>query len=109
MVKSGKKSIKRGDNIMVIAGRDKGKRGKVIRIYPDAGRALIEGINFITKATKPNPQLNQQGGFVSRESTIAVSNVMLYCDTCQKGTRTGVRKTPEGKSERICKKCNGVI
>jgi len=104
-----RKDIKRNDIVTVITGRDKGKRGKVIRLYPRSDRALVEGINFVTKATKPNPQLNQSGGFVSKETNINISNLMLYCSTCQKGVRTSIRLTPEGKKERICKKCNGVI
>ena len=108
-MKVARKKIKRGDAVLVVTGRDKGKRGKVIRVFPENDRALIEGINFITKATRPNPQLNQQGGFITKESTIALSNVMLYCETCQKGVRTTVRRSPEGPGERICKKCNGVL
>jgi len=108
-MKAVRKKIKRGDSVLVVAGRDKGKRGKVIRVFPDDDRALVEGVNFITKATRPNPQLNQTGGFVTKESTIALSNIVIYCDTCQKGVRTSVRKNPQGKSERICKKCNGVV
>ena len=108
-MKALRREIKRNDTVVVIAGRDKGKRGKVIRIYPRNDQALIEGINFVTKATKPNPQLNQSGGFVKKEANISISNLQLYCSTCQKGVRTSVRRTPEGDKERICKKCNGVI
>ena len=108
MIKAQSK-IKRDDTVVVIAGRDKGKRGKVLRVYPDNGRALVEGINFITKAVKPNPQLNQSGGFVTKEAAIVLSNLMLHCSTCQKGVKTSVRVSPDGEKERICKKCNGAI
>jgi len=101
--------VKRDDIVIVVAGRDRGKRGKVLRVYPENGRALVEGVNFITKAVKPDAQLNPSGGFVTKETSIALSNLMLYCSTCQKGVRMSVRVSPEGEKERICKKCNGVI
>ncbi len=105
----GRIKVKRDDVVMVLAGRDKGKQGKVLRVYPEKGRALVEGVNFITKAVKPNPQLNQSGGFVTKEASIELSNLMLYCSTCQKGVKTSVRINPDDEKERICKKCNGVI
>ena len=104
-----RKDIKRDDTIVVVSGRDKGKRGKVIRVYPHNNRALVEGINFITKATKPDPQVNQSGGFVKKETTINLSNLMLYCATCQKGVRSSKRISPDGEKQRICRKCNGTI
>jgi large subunit ribosomal protein L24 len=67
--------IRRDDIVEVLAGRDRGKRARVLRVYPRKGRALVEGVNFITKATRPDPKLNQSGGFVTKESLIDVSNL----------------------------------
>jgi large subunit ribosomal protein L24 len=67
--------IRRDDVVEVLAGRDRGKRARVLRVYPRKGRALVEGVNFITKATRPDPKLNQSGGFVTKESLIDVSNL----------------------------------
>jgi large subunit ribosomal protein L24 len=67
--------IRRDDIVEVLAGRDRGKRARVLRVYPRKGRALVEGVNFITKATRPDPKLNQSGGFVTKESLINVSNL----------------------------------
>ena len=67
--------IRRDDIVQVLAGRDRGKRARVLRVYPRKGRALVEGVNFITKATRPDAKLNQAGGFVKKESLIHVSNL----------------------------------
>jgi large subunit ribosomal protein L24 len=67
--------IRRDDIVEVLAGRDRGKRARVLRVYPRKGRALVEGVNFITKATRPDAKLNQSGGFVTKESLIDVSNL----------------------------------
>jgi len=71
----GKSHIRRDDIVEVLAGRDRGKRARVLRVYPKKARALVEGVNFITKATRPDPKLNQTGGFVKKEGLIHVSNL----------------------------------
>jgi large subunit ribosomal protein L24 len=70
-----KAHIRRDDIVEVLAGRDRGKRGRVLRVYPRKERALVEGVNFVTKAMRPDPKLNQSGGFVKKESLIHVSNL----------------------------------
>ena len=101
--------IKRDDQVIVDAGRSKGKRGRIIKIYYDTGRALVEGANIISKATKPNPRVNQPGGFVKKEAPVHISNLLLFCPTCNKGVKVKRVKEKDGKIKRICKKCNNAI
>ena len=102
------RKIKKGDNVVVIAGRDKGKRGDVKQII-DAEHVVVAGVNQVKKHTRPNPMKNQPGGIVTKEMPIDVSNVQLICPTCRKGVRVGRRYTADGRKERYCKKCgNGL-
>lgn len=103
-----KRYIRRDDIVYVIAGRDKGKRGKVLRVSPDRGVAFVEGVNVLVKAIRPDPQLAQSGGFVRREGPIALSKLQLFCSNCQKPTRIA-RKVSGDRKERICKRCNNPI
>ena len=82
-----KRSIKRDDTVIVISGRSKGKKGRVLRVFPGTNRALVEGVNLITKATKPDPRNNQPGGFVKKEGTIHISNLLHYDSASDKGVR----------------------
>ncbi len=104
----GKPHIRRDDIVYVIAGRDKGKRGKVLRVSPDRNKAFVEGVNLLVKAIRPDPQVAQSGGFVRREGAISLSNLQLFCPTCQKPTRI-TRQIVGGRKERVCKKCNNPI
>jgi len=106
--KKGKPYIRRDDIVYVIAGRDRGKRGKVLRVSPDKGVAFVEGANVLVKAIRPDPQLAQSGGFVRREGPIALSNLQLFCPSCQKPTRIARRASGDRK-ERVCKRCNNPI
>ena len=94
--------IKSGDTVIVIAGKDKGKKGKVLEAYPKKLRVLVEGVNIATKSEKPNKN-NPQGGIVKKEMPIHVSNVMYYDAKSGKGTRLGY-KIVDGKKVRIAKK-----
>ena len=96
--------IKKNDTVMVLCGKDKGKTGKVLRVFPEKERVIIEGVNLVKRHTKPNPK-NQQGGIVSREASLHISNVNLFCSRCQKGVRFGVRLLEDGSKVRICRKC----
>ena len=93
--------IKSGDTVIVIAGKDKGKKGKVLEAYPTKLRVLVEGVNIATKSEKPNKN-NPQGGIVKKEMPIHVSNVMYYDAKSGKGTRLGY-KIVDGKKVRIAK------
>ena len=100
--------VKRDDIVEVICGEDKGKRGRVLSVDPEANKVLVEGVNRVYKHMKPNRR-NAQGGRLSKEMPIAASNVLLYCGTCRKGVRIGRRYAPDGRKERFCRKCgNGL-
>ncbi len=101
--------IKRDDMVVVNSGRSKGKKGRVLRIYPETDRALVEGVNLVTKATKPDPRMNQPGGFVKKEGTIHVTNLLLYCSACDRGVRIRKVRSPDGKLQRLCTRCQGAI
>jgi large subunit ribosomal protein L24 len=94
--------IKKGDNVVVIAGRDKGKRGDVSRIV-DANHVIVNGVNTVKKHTKPNPMKNQPGGIVTKEMPIDVSNVAIYNPVTKKADRIGVRTLEDGRKVRFFK------
>jgi large subunit ribosomal protein L24 len=100
--------IRRNDTVMVTAGKDRGKRGRVLRLLPTTNRLVVEGVNMIKRHTRPNPQRNIQGGILEREGALHASNVMLVCPECGKATRVGHRIQGDRKV-RICRKCEGVV
>ena len=102
-----KMSIRTGDKVRVIAGKDKGKESKVLVVYPHKQRIVIERVNLIKKATRPTTR-NPQGGILEIEGTVHVSNVMIVCPKCSQPTRIG-RKREDGARVRFCKKCNNDI
>jgi large subunit ribosomal protein L24 len=102
-----KMSIRTGDKVRVIAGKDKGKESKVLAVYPYKSRIVIERVNMIKKATRPT-QKNPAGGILEIEGTVHVSNVMLVCPKCSQPTRIG-RKREDGARVRVCKKCGNDI
>lgn len=97
-------NVKKGDRVKVLAGKDKGKEGEVIRALPKRDRVVVEKINVVKKAMRPTQQ-NPQGGITSMEAPIHVSNVALVCPNCKEATRVGHRINEEGKKVRVCKKC----
>ena len=97
--------VKKNDMVKVIAGKDKGKTGKVLRVFPAKGRVAVEGINVVKRHTRPN-QLNPEGGIIEKEAPLSISNVMLVCGSCNQATRTGIRVLEDGSKSRYCKKCN---
>jgi len=101
--------IRRNDTVIVMTGRDRGKRGRVLRVLPAANRLLVEGVNIIKRHTRPNPQRNIKGGIVEREAALHASNVQLVCPECGKTTRIGRRVLSDGRKVRICRKCEGVV
>src|SRR5436853_7748216 len=98
--------IKKDDIVEVIAGDDAapGQGRRVLRAIPTEGKVVVEGVNRVYRHLKPNRR-NAQGGRLSKEMPIAVSNVLLYCSTCQRGVRIGKRYSADGRKERFCKKC----
>ncbi|BAU26094.1 LSU ribosomal protein L24P [Aneurinibacillus soli] len=99
--------VKTGDNVVVISGKDKGKKGRVLAAYPKTGRVLVEGVNMVKKHTRPNPN-NPQGGIVTQEAAIHSSNVMIADPKTGEPTRIG-HKIVDGKKVRIAKKSGEVI
>ncbi len=101
--------IRKNDQVLVIGGRDRGKRGKVLRVDPETSRVIVEGVNFIKRHTKPNPQKNVKGGIVEREGTIHVSNVMLVDPDSSAPTRVGYQIANDGSKLRISRKSGAVV
>jgi len=101
-------NIKKNDHVMVISGKEKGKRGRVIAVYPTTNRLLVEKLNMIKRHTKPNQQL-RQGGIVEKESPISLANVQLICSKCDKPTTVSRRSQQEGPRVRVCKNCSETI
>lgn len=100
-------NIRRNDQVEVIAGSDKGKRGRVLRVMPDANRILVEHVRLVKKHVRPNPQRNIKGGIAEQELPIHVSNVMLVCSNCGP-VRVGY-KIEGDKKVRVCKKCGQTL
>ena len=101
--------LKKNDIVVVIAGKDRGRQGKVLRVYPSRGRVLVERVNTSKKHLRPNPSKNVAGGITERETSIHISNVMLVDPEAGKGTRVGRHRSADGKSERVAKKSGAVI
>ena len=100
-------NIKRNDTVKVITGRDKGKQGRVLRVFPDQGKLLVEHVMMVKKNVRPNPQRNIKGGIAEQESRIAISNVMVVCPTCGP-SRIG-HEVQEKRRVRICRKCKAQL
>ncbi len=101
--------IRKNDTVLVIAGKDRGKRGRVLKIVPDKNRLIVEGVNLIKRHTRPNPGKNIKGGIVEREASLDASNVQLVCPECGAQTRVGRRILGDGRKVRICRKCEGLV
>jgi large subunit ribosomal protein L24 len=101
--------IKKNDQVLVISGRDKGKKGRVLSVNPDKQRVLVEGVGMIKRHTKPNPQKNIKGGIVEREATIHASNVMLIDPDTSAPTRVGFKIQDDGTKLRISRKSGAVV
>jgi len=101
--------IRRGDTVQVMAGRSKGRSGKVLSVDPWKGTVTVEHANIIKRHTRPNPSKNVKGGILEKEAPINVSNVMLVCPACGKHTRIGHNRLPDGTRVRTCRRCNGTF
>jgi large subunit ribosomal protein L24 len=102
-------TIRHGDTVKVMAGRSKGRTGKVLAVNPAKRTVTVEHANIIKKHTRPNPSKNIRGGILEKEGPINVSNVMLICPSCGKHTRIGHTKLPDGTKVRSCRRCNATI
>ena len=98
--------IRHGDTVMVMAGRSKGRTGKVLSVNAWKGTVTVEHANIIKRHTRPNPSKNVKGGILEKEGPVHVSNVMLVCPGCGKHARVGHTKLPDGTKVRACRRCN---
>jgi large subunit ribosomal protein L24 len=103
-----KPHVKKGDTVLVLSGKDRGKQARVLRVIASKGTAIVERVNFIRKHTRPNPQKNVKGGIAEREAPIKVSKLQVVCPSCNKPSRTGTHRTEDGGA-RFCKSCQAEI
>lgn len=100
--------IKKGDTVVVISGKDKSKKGKILHVLPKENRVIVEGVNMVTKHQKPNPQ-TQQGGIIRQEAAIDASNVMIFDKKANQGVRIGYKILANGEKVRVSKKTGEVL
>ncbi len=99
-----KPKIKRNDQVLVIAGKNRGARGRVLRVLPTEGKAIVERVNLVKRHTKGNPQRQVQGGILEKEAPIEISNLMLICPETGKPTRVGRKRLEDGSGVRVAKR-----
>jgi large subunit ribosomal protein L24 len=100
--------LRRDDNVLVVKGRDRGKSGRITRVFPDKDRVLVEGVNTVLRHTKAQPGI-RQAGIIQKELPIRADNVMLVCAHCGKATRIRARTLVDGTKARVCSRCEEVI
>ena len=100
--------VRRGDTVGIISGRERGKRGKVLRVLTDKGRVVVEHVNMIKRHQRPTQKL-RQGGIIEREGPLALSNVLPICPRCDKPSRTGWKVLADERKIRICRRCGEAI
>ncbi len=103
-----KVSIRKEDLVVVIAGKDKAKKGKVMRVFPQSRRAIVEGLNLVKRHMRRRTQ-DEPGGIVEKESPIHISNLLLFCRRCNIGSRIGKKEIKGGEKVRFCRRCGEVI
>ncbi len=101
--------VKKNDQVLVTTGKNRGATGKVLKVFPVKGTAIVERVNYIKRHTRANPQRQIQGGIVEREAPIRLANVMVICPECGKAARMGLKRLENGKGARVCKKCNAIV
>jgi large subunit ribosomal protein L24 len=104
-----KVQVKKNDQVLVTAGKDRGARGRVLRVIPGENKALVERINLIKRHTRPNPQRGVQGGILEREAPIHLSNLKVICPECGKPSRLGRTRLEDGRGARVCKSCKATL
>ena len=100
--------IRKNDTVMVIAGHDRGKTGKVLRVLPDHGRLVIERLNVVKRHSKPRGAASP-GGIVEKEAPIDISNVMVFCERCNAPVRVGIKAATDGTRSRMCRRCGEAL
>ena len=101
--------LRKNDNVLIITGKDRSKKGRVLKVLPEKNRLIVEGVNLIKRHTKANPGKNVKGGIVEREASLHASNVQLVCPECGTQTRVGHKLLGDGRKVRVCRKCDGVV
>jgi large subunit ribosomal protein L24 len=101
--------LKKNDMVMVISGKDKGKTGKILKVFPEKNKVIVEKANFIKEFIRRDQGKNIQGGVMEKEAPIHVSNLMLYCSECGRGIRMKKKKLEDGSNIRICNRCESTI
>jgi large subunit ribosomal protein L24 len=100
--------LKKNDKVMVIAGKEKGKVGKILKLIPEKDRVIVEKVNYIKRHTRPGGKYSK-GGILEKEAPLHVSNVMLICGKCTDPVRVGYRRQEDGSKVRVCKKCGEIL
>lgn len=103
-----KMHVKKGDMVELISGKDRGKKGKILTAFPKTNQVIVEGINMLTRHVKPSSEM-QQGGIISQEGPVHVSNVLIYCPKCKRGRRAGKKILKDGTRVRVCKTCGETL
>ncbi len=103
------RKIRKGDDVVVMVGKDSGKRGNVLKVLPEVDKLVVENVNIVKKHTKPNPQAGVAGGIIEKEMPIHMSNVMLYNPQTKKGDRVGFRTLGDGRKVRVFKSDDEVV
>jgi large subunit ribosomal protein L24 len=103
-----KHKLRKGDTVVVIAGKDKGKRARIVKVFAARQRAIVEGVNLVKKHLRRRRQ-DQQAGIVQMSAALDISNLMLVCKHCNKPTRVGFNIMPDRTKRRLCKKCTGTL
>jgi large subunit ribosomal protein L24 len=100
--------VRKGDTVVVLSGKDAGKKGKILRALPDEGRVVVEGLNMVKKHTRPSRKMTQ-GGIISQEAPLYSAKVMLVCSHCGRPTRVVAKVLPDGKTVRACRRCGQAL
>jgi len=101
-------AIKRNDMVMVVAGRDKGKTGKVLQVLPDRGKVTVERLNIVKRHSKPRGAASP-GGIVEKEAPLDISNLMFFCERCNAPVRIGFKIAADGSKTRVCRRCHETV
>jgi large subunit ribosomal protein L24 len=104
-----KLNVKKNDQVLVTTGKDRGARGRILRVLAGEGKAIVERVNMIKRHTRPNPNKGIQGGILEREAPIQIANLKVICPECGEASRLGRRRLDDGRSVRVCKNCGATF
>ena len=104
-----KLKVKKNDQVLVTTGKDRGARGRVLRVLASEGKAIVERVNMIKRHTRPNPNKGIQGGILEREGPIQISNLKVICPECGEPSRLGRKRLDDGRGQRVCKSCGATF